>query len=154
MWEGDGLGGKGVLTVQLEHGDDRICAVNTHLQSQYHPIDHAAVREAQLIELREVVSRLDKSIPAIIAGDFNTDACEGLYAHIAALGIDLTVATRERSNCGTTANSNEWIDYVIAANLRTSKVEAHLELIANERPDFPYSDHTGLLCNLTTTSCR
>ncbi len=31
VWEGDGLGGKGVLTVELERGEQRICAVNTHL---------------------------------------------------------------------------------------------------------------------------
>lgn len=151
VWEGDGLGGKGVLTVEVEHGEDRVYAVNTHLQSQYHPIDRAAVREAQLIEVCEVVSRLDNSIPAIVGGDFNTDAREQLYSHIAALGSDLTATTRAQSHCGTTANSDEWIDYVIAANSDVWKVSADLELIANQRPDFPYSDHSGLKCRLTIT---
>ena len=151
VWEGDGLGGKGILTVEVERGAERVYAVNTHLQSQYPPIDHAAVREAQLIEVGEVVSRLDKSLPAIIAGDFNTDAREPLYARIAAIGSDLTATTRERSNCGTTANGDEWIDYVIAAHSDAWRVSAELELIANQRPDFPYSDHSGLRCDLTMT---
>lgn len=154
VWEGDGLGGKGVLTVEVEYGQERIYAVNTHLQSQYHPIDHAAVRESQLIEVGEVVSRLDKAIPAIVGGDLNTDAREPLYSHIAALGSDLTATKRAQSNCGTTANSNEWIDYVIATNSDAWRVSADLSLIANERPDFPYSDHSGLICRLTITPRR
>jgi endonuclease/exonuclease/phosphatase family metal-dependent hydrolase len=154
VWEGDGLGGKGILTVEVQHGEECVYAVNTHLQSQYHPIDHAAVREAQLIEVGEVVSRLDKSIPAIVAGDFNTDAREPLYSHIAALGSDLTATTRAQSNCGTTANSDEWIDFVVAGHADVWRVSAELELIANQRPDSPYSDHSGLCCNLTMTQRR
>src|ERR1019366_5176628 len=96
VWEGDGLGGKGILTVELERREQRICAVNTHLQSQYPGIDYAGVREAQLIELREIV-----------AGDFNTDSRESLYSLIAALGTDLTAEARERSNLGTYADSHD-----------------------------------------------
>src|SRR5208283_3582479 len=44
VWEGDGLGGKGILTVELERGEQRICVVNTHLQSQYPGIDYADIR--------------------------------------------------------------------------------------------------------------
>jgi endonuclease/exonuclease/phosphatase family metal-dependent hydrolase len=154
VWEGDGLGGKGILTVKLEHGEKRVHAVNTHLQSQYHPIDHATVREAQLIEVDEVVSCLDNAIPAIVAGDFNTDAREPLYSRIAALGSDLTATTRAQSNCGTTATGNEWIDYVIATDPDAWRVSADLELIANQRTDFPYSDHSGLMCRLTITRRR
>jgi len=152
IWEGDGLGGKGILTAEFERGAERICAVNTHLQSQYPGSDYARVRELQLIELGEVVSRLDSSVPAIVAGDLNTNSSESLYSLIAALGTDLTAAARESSNRGTTANSNhehpEWIDYILAANSGAWMVSADLELIENERADFPYSDHSGLFCNI------
>ena len=152
IWEGDGLGGKGVLTVELERDEQRICAVNTHLQSQYPGIDYAVVREAQLIELGEVVSRLDESVPAIVAGDLNTNSSESLYSLVAALGVDLTSATRDLSDRGTTATSNherpEWIDYIVAANSHAWTVSANLELIENQRADVPYSDHSGLFCTL------
>lgn len=152
IWEGDGLGGKGILTFELECGEQRICAVNTHLQSQYSGVDYAKVREAQLIELRAVVSHLDASIPAIVAGDFNTDAREPLYSHVAALGTDLTVEARALRNCGTTANLRderpEWIDYIVAANSHEWTIFANLELIENQRADVPYSDHSGLFCTL------
>jgi endonuclease/exonuclease/phosphatase family metal-dependent hydrolase len=152
IWEGDGLGGKGALIVQVERGEQRICTVNTHLQSQYSGIDYAEVREAQLIELGEAVSKLDASVPAIAAGDFNTDSRESLYSRVAALGTDLTIASRAAGIHGTTAASNqerpEWIDYIVAANSPGWKVSANLELIENQRADFPYSDHSGLLCEL------
>lgn len=153
VWEGDGLGGKGVLTVDLERGEQRVCTVNTHLQSQYPGLEYAAVREAQLSQVREVVSRLDASMLTIVAGDLNTDSSEPLYSRIAALGRDLTVAAREISNDGTIANPDnkraEWIDYIIAVHPHQWSVSAALALIANERADFPYSDHSGLVCDLS-----
>jgi endonuclease/exonuclease/phosphatase family metal-dependent hydrolase len=155
IWEGDGLGGKGVLTVELERGEQRIRAVNTHLQSQYSGSDYSEVRESQLIELGKVISNFDASVPAIVAGDFNTDARESLYSHIAALGTDLTAETRQLTNCGTTANPrdgrSEWIDYIVAANFETWTVSTTLELIANDSADVPYSDHSGLFCTLALT---
>jgi endonuclease/exonuclease/phosphatase (EEP) superfamily protein YafD len=138
--------------VEFERGEQRICAVNTHLQSQYPGIDYAGVREAQLVELGEVVSRLDASVPAIVAGDFNTESRESLYSLVAALGTDLTCAARETSKRGTTSSSDrehpEWIDYIVAANSREWRVSANLELIDNQRADVPYSDHSGLFCTV------
>jgi len=155
IWEGDGLGGKGVLAVELERGEQRICALNTHLQSQYSGIDYAEVREAQLLELGNVVAQFHPTLPALVAGDFNTEAGETLYSHILALGIDLTTKARALDNVGTTAGPRngrpEWIDYVIAANSNAWVVSTNLELIANQRADFPYSDHSGLFCTLTLT---
>jgi endonuclease/exonuclease/phosphatase family metal-dependent hydrolase len=152
VWEGDGLGGKGVLAIELERGEDRICVIDTHLQSQYPGRDYVEVREAQLKELREVVSNFHPSQPAIVAGDFNTDSRESLYSIVAALGADLTAETRAQSNQGTTAASDrehpEWIDYVVASNSQAWTVSANLELIANERADVPYSDHSGLFCTI------
>jgi endonuclease/exonuclease/phosphatase family metal-dependent hydrolase len=155
IWEGDGLGGKGVLTVELERGEQRICAVNTHLQSQYSGNLYSEIREAQLIELVNVVSNFHPSVPAIVAGDFNTDADESLYSHIAALGTDLTAEARQLGNCGTTANPRagrpEWIDYIVAANLPARTVSADLGLVVNQCADVPYSDHSGLFCTVRLT---
>ncbi len=152
VWEGDGLGGKGILTVDLERGEQRICAVNTHLQSQYPGIDYAHIRQSQLIELGEIVSHSHASLPAMVAGDFNTDSRESLYPLVAALGIDLTAEERERCNRGTNVDSHDerpqWIDYIVAANSHAWTVSAKLELIANQRADVPYSDHSGLFCTL------
>jgi endonuclease/exonuclease/phosphatase family metal-dependent hydrolase len=156
IWQGDGLGGKGVLSVELERGEHRICAVNTHLQSQYPGSDYAEVREAQLEQLREVVSGREVSVPTIVAGDLNTESREPLYSLVAALGKDLTAPAPQRSRGGTTSSSTEenpqWIDYVVAANADEWTVSADLELIANERADFPYSDHCGLLCTIKMTA--
>jgi endonuclease/exonuclease/phosphatase family metal-dependent hydrolase len=156
VWEGDGLGGKGVLTVELERGAARICAVNTHLQSQYSGIDYAEIREAQLVELRDVVSHLKPTRPAIVAGDFNTDPRESLYSIVAALGRDLTAEARDLYKNGTTANPREgrpeWIDYIVASNSETYAVSANLELIVNESADVPYSDHSGLFCKISFRS--
>jgi|HubBroStandDraft_1064217.scaffolds.fasta_scaffold24125_4 endonuclease/exonuclease/phosphatase family metal-dependent hydrolase len=155
IWEGDGLGGKGVLAVDLERGEQRICAVNTHLQSQYSGSNYDDVREAQLIELREFVSRFHPSRLTIVAGDFNTDCRESLYSRVEALGTDLTVEARVPGNPGTTANPRggrpEWIDYIVAANSHPWTVSANLELIANQSTDVPYSDHSGLLCTVRIT---
>ncbi len=155
IWEGDGLGGKGALTVELECGEQRICAVNTHLQSQYSGSDYSEVREAQLVELGKVVAGFDASVPAILAGDLNTDAREYLYSRIAALGTDLTAEARQLSNYGTTANprdgQSEWIDYIVAANVQAWTASATLELIANQSADVPYSDHSGLFCTIRLT---
>jgi endonuclease/exonuclease/phosphatase family metal-dependent hydrolase len=155
IWEGDGLGGKGALAVELDHDGLHICAVNAHLQSQYSGSSYAEIREAQLIELGKVVAQFHPELPAIVAGDFNTDAHEPLYSLVAALGVDLTLRAREQGNPGTTANPREvgpeWIDYIVAANSQAWDVSANLELIANQRADFPYSDHSGLLCTLTLT---
>jgi endonuclease/exonuclease/phosphatase family metal-dependent hydrolase len=156
VWEGDGLGGKGVLTVELERDAARICAVNTHLQSQYSGIDYAEIREAQLLELRDVVSHLQPSQPAIVAGDFNTDSRESLYSIVAALGTDLTAQARVRENNGTTANPRddrpEWIDYIVAAKSQSYNVSGDLELIVNESADVPFSDHSGLFCTISFRS--
>jgi endonuclease/exonuclease/phosphatase family metal-dependent hydrolase len=152
IWEGDGLGGKGVLAIELERGEQRFCAVNTHLQSQYSGSNYAEVREAQLIELGEFLSQFHPSLPALVAGDFNTEARESLYSRVEALGTDLTAEARVPGNPGTTANPRdgrpEWIDYIVAANSNAWAVSADLELIANQRADVPYSDHSGLLCTV------
>ena len=104
IWEGDGIGGKGILAVELKRGGQRIFAVDTHLQSQYSGSNYAEIREAQLIEVREFVSNSHASLPAIVAGDFNTDSRESLYSYVTALGTDLTADARRLGGGGTTVN--------------------------------------------------
>ncbi len=101
IWEGDGLGGKGVQILDLERGSQRVLFAHTHLQSQYPGDDYALVRESQLAELHEIVLHLGKGIPIVIAGDFNTDWREPLYSRLTALGTDLTAQARSRYECGT-----------------------------------------------------
>jgi len=151
IWEGDGLSGKGALIVSLERNGERVFAVNTHLQAQYPGADYLSVREAQLSQLGEFVAGLDQGMPAIIAGDFNTDCREPLYARIAEMGIDLTADGRgERgTNFDLRDGKPVWIDYILGPASKTWKAAAELELIVNRGADDPYSDHNGLFCAVT-----
>ncbi len=153
IWEGDGLSGKGALIVSLERDGERLFAVDTHLQSQYGGSDYFAVRDAQLRQLGALIARLDQGVPAIIAGDFNTDCREPLYSRIAEMGIDLTVNAREGrgTNFDLRDGKPTWIDYVLSTNSKRWSARAELELIMNRCFDDPYSDHHGLLCTVTLT---
>ncbi len=101
------------------------------------------------------MSHSHPSLPAIVAGDLNTDSREPLYSLVAALGADLTADARELCTRGTTTDPldgrPEWIDYIVAANADAWTVSANLELIANQRADVLYSDHSGLFCMLSLT---
>jgi len=153
IWEGDGLSGKGALIVSLEHNGEKVVAVNTHLQAEYPGSDYSSVREAQLSQLAEFVAALEQSVPAIIAGDFNTDCREPLYARIAEMGIDLTADGRgERgTNFDLRDGKPVWIDYILGPASKSWKAAAELQLIANRGVDDPYSDHNGLFCAVTLT---
>ena len=153
IWEGDGLSGKGALIVSLEHNGEHVFAVNTHLQAEYPGSDYSSVREAQLSQLAEFLAALDQSVPAIIAGDFNTDCREPLYARIAEMGIDLTANGRgERgTNFDLRDGKPVWIDYILGPASKSWKATAELQLIENRGVDDPYSDHNGLFCTVTLT---
>ena len=151
IWEGDGLSGKGALIVSLENNGEQLFAVDTHLQSQYPGSDYLSVREAQLSQLGEFVAGLDQSVPIIIAGDFNTDCREPVYARIAEMGIDLTAHGRgeQGTNFDLIDGKPVWIDYILGPDSKRWKAAAELELIANRAADDPYSDHSGLFCAVT-----
>jgi endonuclease/exonuclease/phosphatase family metal-dependent hydrolase len=147
VWEGDGLGRKGLLSAEIRRDGQRFIIVNTHLQSQYPCNDYLGVREAQITELGRFLERLDPEAPALVAGDFNTDSKESrLYNTIVAMGADLTEETRRRSGCGTILDgTGQWIDYVLLKSSGNRLLSSNFELISNEGPDRPYSDHQGLV---------
>jgi len=151
IWEGDGISGKGALIVSLERNGERLFAVDTHLQSQYAGSDYFTVRDAQLRQLGTLVARLDQRVPAIIAGDFNTDCGEPLYSRIAEMGIDLAAQAREGrgTNFDLCDGRPAWIDYILGPDSRRWSAAAEIELIMNRRFDDPYSDHHGLWCMVT-----
>ena len=148
--EGDGIGGKGILAVELRRDGERLLVLNTHLQAEYAQRRYAAVRRAQLEQLGSYVARAGDVAPILIAGDLNTASGEDLYrSHIATLGADLSEEERREHGGGTCfdgrGHKSEWIDYVL---LRGLQVTASLIRIENERPDHPYSDHEGLLVSI------
>ncbi|MFZ0887060.1 MAG: endonuclease/exonuclease/phosphatase family protein [Candidatus Binataceae bacterium] len=146
VWEGDGLGGKGILTIEVRRDARRLFLVDTHLQSQYARSDYAAVREAQITELEAWADRLDPQVPALIAGDFNTDYRESsLYTKILAIGADLTESARQRCGHGTVLDgTGSWIDYVLLHRGGDCGASSDFELILSDAPDRPYSDHHAL----------
>jgi len=156
FWEGDGLSGKGALVLDFARGDNRFIIVNTHMQSPYPGIDYADIRRSQLTQLHTIMSGLDRTVPRVLAGDLNTDAREPLYSAIAALGTDLTVETREKSDCGTIFDwrdgRQEWIDYVLASGPDHVRALGDTTLIRNDGRDNPFSDHNGLFATIKFVS--
>lgn len=150
--EFDGLGGKGILAVQLCRDRQRLMIVDTHLQAQYPESNHfyRRVRTKQLDQLARFLREQLATEPVLIVGDFNTTPDERIYTELMSpLGIDLTADTRQRSGGGTRIDSRTgdriWIDYAIARNF---SVSAEVAGIRNDAADVPYSDHDGLLVRL------
>lgn len=154
--EGDGISGKGYLTIKLRRDGRRLMIVDTHLQSQYpeHSRAYEEIRHSQLDQLQTYLGEFPSSQPVLIAGDFNTKPTEGLYSsHLNVLGTDLTDAERAQCGCGTAfdekGEAKDWLDYVIARHFAT---EADVMRIVNDSADIPYSDHDGLLVRLSSKS--
>lgn len=148
--EADGVSGKGILTLELSDGRRSLLLTTTHLQAQYGPRLYQAERQAQIEQLTRALEH-DRSLPHLIAGDFNTCADEPLYTtHLTPLGNDLTVDERRQATFGThfdvTGDRNKWIDYAFGRNL---PFEVELHRIINDAPDVPYSDHDGLFLRWT-----
>lgn len=148
MWEGDGLGRKGILNFKLRCDQYDISIVDTHLQSQYPGNDYSAIRQEQFRQLKSFESSLDNGSFVLIAADFNTDAHEPLYSRVIALGVDLTADARRHCSCGTVVEvagaSAEWIDYILARVPAGWSTSATITLIPNRGRDDPYSDHQGV----------
>jgi len=151
LYEGDGVSGKGILAVELCRGDERLRAINTHLQAQYGERHYDDVRQGQLEQLAAFVARADDSVPLLLAGDLNVEAGESLYrSHLAPVAVDLTEEER-RLRGGTTCfdrsgGRTEWIDYVF---LRGVDVSASVTRVENIAPDDPYSDHDAVLVKIS-----
>ena len=150
VWEGDGLGDKGVLGFRLARGDFACEVLLTHLQAAYEPRGYATVRRAQLAELRAQVEAAaarhrPEAVPVLVAGDLNTTPDEAGFDELRDLD-DLSAPLRQRCGCGTVFEDEgkaPWIDYLLALP-EGWQIGAELALIQNEHPDVPYSDHQGL----------
>ena len=149
VWQGDGIAGKGFLTVKLDGWGRKIFIVDTHLQSQYPGDDYKNIRSDQLEQLREGIKQLTV-LPVLIAGDFNTDSKESeSYQAVTAIGVDLTKQFRDQCQCGTTFDTpSQWIDYILAAYESPWQPHPKIELIQNKGTDDPFSDHQGLVATV------
>lgn len=146
VWEGDGLGDKGVQAFTVSKGGIAFEVLHTHLQAAYQEGGYAEVRRAQLRELRALVAKVEGR-PVLVAGDLNTTPDEAAWQEVADLR-DLTAPLRASCGCGTSVpeggETSRWLDYLLAWVPTGWEVEAKLSLLRSQRPDVPYSDHHGL----------
>jgi endonuclease/exonuclease/phosphatase family metal-dependent hydrolase len=146
VWEGDGLGDKGVQGFTVSCEGLAFDVLHTHLQAAYQEGGYAGVRRAQLKELRALVATVTGR-PVLVAGDLNTAPDEAAWEEMADLR-DLTAELRASCACGTSVpgvgETSRWIDYLLAHVPSGWDLEAKLSLLRSQRPDVPYSDHQGL----------
>lgn len=153
FWEADGLGGKGIHRIDIERKGARVVILNTHLQSEYGKTKYKEVRTRQLQELRSMAEGVPLRFAVIAAGDLNTSPDEDLYTRLVAYWHDLGATERATCGCGTYlldgGAEEAWIDYILARREDEWRATVReFELVVNERPDRPYSDHHGLLVRL------
>ena len=95
FWEGDCIGGKGVLAAKVRFGDHFIWVANTHLiacysasleagQSCEETDDNGEYRAAQVKELRAFLDPLSKRTPTLVGGDFNFTRASRYYRSMSA----------------------------------------------------------------------
>jgi endonuclease/exonuclease/phosphatase family metal-dependent hydrolase len=146
VWEADGLGGKGLQTVELEHAatNGTVQVVNTHLQSQYSGRPHAEVRRRQIAQLERLLSQ-DRATPALVCGDFNSEPDdEALSPLRRAQWTDLTFAARQRCGATDAGRGPHWVDYVWAVPRGRERFDADVDVIRSQSTVDPFSDHWGL----------
>ncbi len=154
IWQADGFADKGVQRIALARQGVGFTVLNTHLQARYRAQKYTAVRERQLAELAEVARSAAEFGAVVCAGDLNTPVGGPLFARaIAPSWVDLSA--RLRTTCGCSTNFHDdgrpknWIDYVLAwREARAPVALEKMELLANDGPDDPYSDHNGLHARL------
>lgn len=164
FWEGDGLMKKGALAVVAKSfvTGREVRFVNTHLQSQYGYFRNAAgelrarlayvpERIAQLRQLERLSEDDDRLV--IIGGDFNTEPYEWSTLHLPATWQDLTTPLRlagEPASYIDKTGPMAWYDYVFAQSPAKGHLDAEARLIRNSAADDPYSDHHGLVIDVTS----
>lgn len=153
IWQGDGIADKGVQQVPLSHAELELDLVllHTHLQAPYSPrflFDYESVRRAQLAELESVARRVDGCAPVLAAGDFNLGPHRENYARLTSYWRDLSKTERERCACGThdgeTGGAADWIDYLLARDAPSWRIEAEVTRLARGTGEDMLSDHDGL----------
>ncbi len=152
IWQADGFADKGVQRIALARQGVGLTVLNTHLQARYRAQEYSTVRERQLAELADSARSAAESGAVVCAGDLNTPAGGPLFARaIAPSWVDLSAGLRAACGCSTSFHDDgrpkAWIDYVLAWRAAPVAVEK-MELLANDGPDDPYSDHNGLHARL------
>jgi len=171
VWEADGLGRKGIQHVRLSDENATLHLLNTHLQAEYSDeYPYQDIRRRQLRQFSRWAQELSRAshglAPVLAAGDFNTDRLastdrhpelahreRALYRWLLADWKDLSAESCSRAPCSTrfvSPDSREgWIDYVLwRRSQHWTLAELTAQQLHNERRDFPYSDHEGLLVDL------
>lgn len=144
LWEGDGLGVKGVQRIALEHAGQSIEILNTHLQAQYGATTYDAIREQQRATLVRLAREIPGDRPVIACGDLNSAPGELDLA----FWQDHTDRLRAACGCGTSLSEpGNWIDFVLSRRSPGWTLRSQVELVANRIADDPYSDHEGLLAD-------
>ena len=160
VWEADGLMSKGRLEMTIACGTRaRITVVNTHLQAEYSDDiprkRYSSVRITQLREVIGAVARVPPEHHVLVAGDFNTTPEEtAIFPAIAAAGwTELTAGLRAQHEGGThipkQGERPEWLDYVFARPQSGTAMTATASFILNTARDLPYSDHHGLIVDIS-----
>jgi len=164
VWHGDHLAGKGFGQLVLETPAGPLAFVDTHLHAQYAPDgadDYRWHRMAQLVQFAAAVA--ERRGPLVAAGDFNLredqphhgvlTGLTGLRDAAAELGRrEPTLLT---SNPFRRSRREARIDYVFVRDgeryaLRVqSSTRIFDEPLRIEAHDATYSDHAGLLVDLT-----
>jgi len=145
VYEGDWWAGKGVslVRVELPSGEGYIDFYNTHMQAKYGDGGYAAVRLAQMTELLAFISRSTlNSVPAILAGDFNSRPGTEVYE----FALDSGQLTRMMS-------IDTRIDHIFAVRnpkysfevLETHPIDRKIPVSGGETR---LSDHTGYLSTI------
>ena len=174
IYQGDGYADKGIQLLRFRANGEQIAILNTHLQAQYGPSSYDRVRRDQLVEVRALAGSLEDNHVVIAAGDFNTHASFECAAaddqtesdRITLPGFtdpvfkqirddweilvepffcDYPNGTHLSANPEYPGDSETWIDFYLTPKATRNLTVEHFELIENDGPDDPYSDHHGLL---------
>lgn len=143
---------KGAAFIRARTSAGPVDVYNTHLLAQY--VDDARDRNfphrtAQTYELARLINTRSRQVPVIALGDFNVRPRQLGYRVVTGLTdlVDAYAATHE--------DARSRIDYVFARSassmtLTPLKADIVLERIPGE--DFDYSDHAGVLAELSVST--
>lgn len=147
IWEGDGVGRKGVRYLALVAPNARVALLHTHWQAQYGRRSYTHVRELQAAALTQLAHSLARThIAVFAAGDLNTLPSEPLFARLSFSWHDLTLPLRQSEPAATTTIApGEWIDYVLAlrGSEQSPELTAGIRVSPRDGP-LDISDHHGI----------
>lgn len=160
---GDYYGGKGIGLTSIQTPEDGLINVfNSHTHAQYDPAEDnrfAIFTDSNLYEAARFIQGYSTA-PVILCGDLNTRPGQGGYRIITALGHLTDAYTALHPNdAGTTYDPDnpysdtsipERLDYILLRGLRVQNIKITLtERLSDAGPALAYSDHYGLLAEVT-----